>query len=122
MWILAYMCIFSLFILLQLLKRLGLLIFGRFWEFWIAPFSDPISHRVHASILNFSRSKVVGTYDYKNYKNTRSRGESIIPVIWMFLDLFPSDEDVEEDSETVDNIVELIHLVLFHPTSPSMDA
>lgn len=40
----------------------------------------------------------------------------------MFLDLFPSDEDVEEDSETVDNIVELIHLVLFHPTSPSMDA
>ena len=62
------------------------------------------------------------TYDYKNYKNTRSRGESIIPVIWMFLDLFPSDEDVEEDSETVDNIVELIHLVLFHPTSPSMDA
>ena len=72
-------------------------------------------------MLVFFRSKVVETYGYKNHKNTRFRGESLIHLIWMFPDRIPSNEDIEEDFETIENTVGLICLTVFHSVPYFMD-
>ena len=54
-------------------------------------------------MLVFFRSKVAESYGYKNYKNTRFRGESLIHLIWMFPSRIPSHEDIEENFEAIEN-------------------
>ena len=56
----------------------------------------------------------------KTIINHISRDLKLILAIWMFLDLITSDEDVEEDSKTIDNITGLIYPMFFLPISSFM--
>ena len=65
------------------------------------------------SILSVSRFKVVKSYDFINKKKILYL--KLKPIILMFLDRIPSNEDVVV-------IIELVYSMIFYPISPFMDA
>ena len=67
------------------------------------------------SILSVSRSKVVKSYDFINQKKKKILYLKLKPIILMFLDRIPSNEDVVV-------IIELVYSMIFYPISSFMDA